>query len=276
MTAPSPTRPARREGSVVLTASPRDDLAPGSHVCWVVDESVPYVEIAAALLAQGHAAGQKPVAFAPQGSGVLAQLEATAADPGVALLGGGPLEPETTFALLREQAKVARADGFDGLRVVADMEWLLPAQSTTVAIIGFELLLDRVVAELNATVICAYRQGSFAAAVIEGVRCVHPLAVAGETEPPFRLVAGEAGGWRLSGEVDFACSSSFAAALRAAAQADCVIDVAELDFIDVAGLREIATVGQSSVRLRNPSPMFQRAWKLARFDECAPSVQLAG
>jgi hypothetical protein len=119
-------------------------LGRGDHVCWLVDDAETYAESAATILAGAHALRQKPVAFGPEGSPALMQLEpmaAIAADPYVKFLDRGPFVPETMLVMFREQSALARAEGYDGLRLVADMDWLLSGQPTIDAIIGFELLL---------------------------------------------------------------------------------------------------------------------------------------
>ena len=116
-----------------------------------MDKPADYLERAARLLVQGESTGQKTVLFGPELSGDLNALRpaaAVVADPYVAFLNKGALEPEAIFAAFREQTAAARAQGFSSLRVVADMDWLLPAHPDIDAIVGFELLLDRLVGEI--------------------------------------------------------------------------------------------------------------------------------
>jgi anti-anti-sigma regulatory factor len=263
-------------------ASQLGELSGGSHVCWVVGDSAEYTKRAANVLSQGRAAGQKTVVFGPEGSDVRAQLGPSAvmvADPHVAFLDSGPLEPATMFAMFREQSALAVAEGYAGLCVVADMDWLLPGKPTSDAVVGFELLLDRVVAELNATVVCAYRRASFDTDAITGALAVHPINVGHDEDPPFRFVAGLAGSWQLSGEIDLAVASEFAAAFAAVAATPggCVVNAGGLTFIDVAGMRAIAMASRTpgvSVRLNGATATLRRAWELAHFDGIAPAVEL--
>lgn len=258
------------------------ELPAGSHVCWVVDDQAAYDQSAVDLLSGGTALNQKLVAFGPEGSDSLAAVGAGAAitaDPHVAFLDRGPLSPDTMFAMFREQSALARRQGYDGLRVVADMDWLLPGQPTTASIIGFELLLDRVIHELGATVVCGYRCSSFDTDAITGALAVHPTLVGHTEAPQFRLVAADGETWRLSGEVDVAVTDAFAAAFDAAAsRGACVVDVTELDFIDVAGMRVVAEATRerdASISLRGASPQLRRNWQLARFHETAPQVDIS-
>lgn len=265
--------------SLVQDRSVVVDRCRDRHVCWVVDDAAGYAEIAEAILADGAAAGRKTVAFGPVGGEslrALADVAAMAADPRVAFLGGRALDPDAMFSMFREQTALARSEGYEGLCLVADMDWLLAAQPTLDDVVGFELLLDRLIAELGTTVVCAYRRMSFDPEAIAGVLSVHPVSVG--DEPEFTLVAADGDTWRLSGEVDLAMEAAFAAAVSRAAEAGpCVVDVADLDFIDIAGMRTIAAVGRRTgqkVVLRNASPTLRRIWHLGRFDDVAPNVEL--
>lgn len=257
------------------------DLPPGGHVCWVVDDPARYARVAADLLGDGAATGQKTVAFGPGGGGLLGALAAgadLAADPRVAFLGGGPLASEAMLAAFREHTGLARAQGFSGLRVVADMDWLLPAGPSSAEIAAFELQLDRVVRELGATVVCAYSRSSFDERALAGALCVHPI-VAGVGEPPaFRLTAADDGAWALSGEVDLAVAEVFADALAVVGDhAPSVVDVSGLEFIDVTGMRAIAGASRDArapIVLRGAPGWLRCAWRALRLDRDVPAVQL--
>ena len=72
-------------------------------------------------------------------------------------------------------------------------------------------------------------------------------------------------------------SAPFSAAFSAAAGTSCVVDVADLDFIDIGGMRAIATAALQSgtpVRLCNAPPILRRAWQLGGFASVAPDVEL--
>jgi anti-anti-sigma factor len=263
----------------ILTDGGVRDLRVGEHVCWLLDDPATYTGVAAELLAEGSRRGQKPVVFGPEGSAPLAQLAAGAAiavDPHATFIGGGPLDPMILLALFREQAALAEADGYEALRVVADMDWLLPWEPTTEQIVSFEIQLDRLIRELKATIICAYRRSSFDTAAIAGALSAHPAQLGDNERPHFRFVADGPGSWRLTGEIDLGVRCALEAAVAAAtAQGDCVIDISGLDFIDVAGMRAIASAGQGrAMELRGASPALRRLWELSGFSELAPTVQL--
>jgi anti-anti-sigma factor len=259
-----------------LDESELEQIPQGAHVGWVVTDSTTYTRVARAILAQGAELGEKLVAFGPEGSDALVDLTpdvAIAADPRIAFLDGDRLDPDRMFAMFHEQVDLAREEGFTGLRLVADMDWLLSASPTASDVVAFELLLDRVVGELGATVVCAYRTSSFPSETVTGTLAVHPV-VSGSEEPQFRLVAGDSDAWELSGEVDIGVADSFGAAIRAAAgSGGCIVDVGGLEFIDVASVRTLAeacATGGEAVRLRKVSPSLRRLWALGSFDEVGP------
>lgn len=254
-----------------VTRDPRD-TPKGGHVAWAVGSDDEYVSVARDLVARGMALGEKIAVFGPSGSHprrMLENMASIAADPLVDFLAGGPIEPETMFAMFREQVALARSEGYDGLRVMADMDWLLPASPPPHAIMSFELLLDRIVAELGATVFCVYHRRSFADDALHATSSVHPL-VFGTEQPQFRITYGGGGTWSLSGEVDMAVHDLFETAVRTTAGGPCVIDVSGLEFIDAAGLRTLTAVIASSgedVTLRGGRSGFRRVWEAGRFGE---------
>lgn len=258
------------------------DLPAEGHICLVVEDDRAYGDLAAAFLAEGDARHEKTVTFGPQGSPAqerLRPLAAVAVDPYVDVLGRGELDPERMFAMFRQEAAKASDEGYSRLRVAADMDWLLPAIRCRDEALRFEVMLDRVVSEVDATVLCAYRCGSFMPDTVLGMRCTHPVT-SGESEPaPFKLVAGDGGCWVFSGELDVATSSVLVPALEATAGEPWVVDVSGLGFADVSGMRAIATAAHDADRtlhLRGASGRLKRYWRLAGFDRAAVRVSFDG
>ena len=106
-------------------------------------------------------------------------------------------------------------------------------------------------------------------------------------EPRGALVAGQEylfvssgpGRWRLSGEVDEAVCDQFAASLAVAVGAGgaggCTISMHELRFIDLSGMRALASAAAAAdvrVELHGVPAVFWRYWYLAGFSEAVTSV----
>lgn len=260
-----------------------EGLRPRNHVCWVVSEPATYLESATALLREAPDFSQKAMVFGPEKSDALAKLAPlakAAIDPRTEVLGGGELDPEKMFTMFREQTELARAEGYRGLRVVADMDWVTAALPHTDIAVSFELMLGALAKDLEASIVCAYRPTSFDTSAIAAMLSVHEIALGAEESPQFKIFGDGMSRWHLSGEVDIAVASTFETAIsRITRDGGCLIDVSGLEYIDVAGMRQIAQAARVSaepIRLVGVPPMLRRMWNLAGFEEAAPTVELVG
>lgn len=256
------------------------------HVGWIVDEPREYVQRAAACLAQGAQDGDKLFLLGPHGSleeTILDHGGVAFRDPGSVFLDGGRLDPKVMVARFREQTALARAQGYRGLRVVADMDWLLTALPSATQLMEFEQRLDQVVVETGAIIVCAYRHSSFDSVRRAAVMCVHPQELGrGSAHFGFRIWNGGASHWYVDGEVDLRNAAAFEAALRTVVESreamPVSLDCAGLEFIDVAGLRVIARLAHDAPALdlvvQRPSVAMRTCWKLLGFDATAPRVEM--
>jgi hypothetical protein len=182
--------------------------------------------------------------------------------------------------MFEQQTALARGEGYRGLRVVADMDWLRPLRPATDEILAFELRLDHHVSALGATIVCAYRTSSFDTAALSASLCVHPIAVSGGAPPQFKLIAGPPDCWKLMGEVDCAVVSDFRTAIATAVGAGPrVVDASALDFVDVGGMRAIAEAAravETEVHILGARGAIVRAWGSAGFADAAPTVEFVG
>ena len=258
------------------------DVEPGSHVCWSVASEESYVAGARTFLAAAADRGNKPILFGPAGPNgplqrtELSSLAATVADPLVDIL-GGRFDADAMLAMFTTETQQARRDGYRAVAVMADMDWL-HGSATPDQTLSFELLLDRRIKDLGATVVCAYRMASFDESARQALHAVHPTNRGVDGPSPFHLVAGDVESWQLGGEVDCANADTFAAALAAVVKPErCVIDARGLTFIDVSGMRELARASRHTreLRISNAPSILRRAWELSGFAPAAPSLRLA-
>lgn len=264
-----------------LSAS--DFLDAGDHVGWVVRDRDEFTLLATRYLEQGAELGDKLFLFAsPRGPEwtSLAGDGVTVLDPVQAFLDGGELGTELTFATFREQNRLARAQGYRGMRVVAVMDWLLDVPATFARIVDFEQRLDRLVAETGCVIVCAYRPESFGAVDLADVLCVHPHRRGGQPKAgSFRIwnVGGDR--WRLAGDIDVNNVDTFSARLASAASGGgrLALDLREVGFVDLAGLRTIArhsTEQQVAIVVEGLGEAMRKCWNLLDLDAVAPAVEL--
>lgn len=252
----------------------------GSHVCWVLPDQETYIRGALACAEGGRQAGEAVYVFGPGPTLTQPWLDGAqvrVADPYRDVLDRGALCAEAMFSMFRDRVAAARAEGHTGVRVIADMDWLLAAPPTSAEAVAFEALLGQVVLELGATVVCAYRAASFTPPSIEGVAAVHHLVVG--ADPMFAFVPVDQGSWRLSGEVDVSVVESFDAALRAAAGAGATsIDLGDLRFVDCAAMRAVADVlaAYPELHVWSAPPALRRLWAIAGLDAIARLPEMPG
>jgi anti-anti-sigma regulatory factor len=267
-----------------LSAS--DSLEAGDHVGWIVRDQDEFNWLAGKYLEQGAAAGDKLFLFEPArrrsrvvpiGDGV------TVLDPGTAFLNGGGIDAEVMVANLREQDARARQQGYRGIRIVADMDWLLDIPAPFAKTVDFEQRLDRLVAETASVVVCGYRSESFGTVDLSELLCVHPHGRHPRQKvESFRIwnVGGER--WRLAGDIDINSIDAFAARLASAAavasDAGALgLDLRDVGFIDLAGLRAIARYSaeqQVNIVVEGLGKTMRRCWDLLDLDAVAPDVEL--
>ncbi|SHF02014.1 Anti-anti-sigma regulatory factor (antagonist of anti-sigma factor) [Streptoalloteichus hindustanus] len=280
-----------------------DPLQPGDHVGWIVGSAEEYERLSRWCLADGARAGDKLFVLGSRAGGAarathLPELpEHTRLSP----LRSDALDPDAMGQVFARETAAACHEGYRGVRVLADMEWLLdhPPAPTLETLVDFELRLGRMVAEMGAIVVCAYRARRFDPGTVAQVMCVHGLEI-GENRPDrgFRMWSNGQNVWEVHGEVDLSNAAAFRAALETAlsdgdspdgparepngdAAATVRLRLSGLRFIDVTGMRTLALAAQSrrpGVRLvvQAAPRKFRRWWELLGYDQdgdCGVEIQ---
>lgn len=262
--------------------SESDQSGSGSHVCWVVDSAAEFEAWTADCMAEGVGRGEKLFRFAPQATvdGAPMNAAVTWADPHLAFLGGGRVDPQVMYAMFRRETEAVRREGYQGLRLVADMDWLMSCPPDRTELADFELLLDEVVRELGATVVCAYRTAHFDAATIADMVAVHPVTVGNvPVDPGFRIWNVASGVWEVTGEIDSLNVEAFRRALASISRETPLLRLrtSGLRFIAVSGIQALVQVVRSRPDLRvivdDARPAFRRCWDLFDLDLILPSVE---
>lgn len=238
-------------------------LGSGDHVCWVYDndddhragitryvadgidggERIAYLTDhydEAAIVACLSAAGLAPRRLIEQGSLVI--LPARDSYP---TNDAGLYDLDASVAQFRALADQAVADGYTGLRVAGESDFLLET-ITQAPLLAYELACDLMVRDAPLTAMCLYDARHQPPRRLAEVAAVHAAAIVATSVvsdlPPFHVWAAAGDTVALGGEVDFATSETVRGALLGAVGRAGVIDVSTLGFADVSAIRTILQV----------------------------------
>jgi len=191
----------------------------------------------------------------------------------MAYAGGARFDPAERDAAWREQVRAAVGDGFTGLSVAADMAWFNEAGLELGQILDYEHRCTGVIEEMPAAALCLYDRNCFDDRTLARAGHAHPLCRGRGIAPSgmfvsrtMQIAAAGPGALRLSGEVDISNVPSLSSALRSTAlgRAAVLLDLAALEFIDVAGMRAIQRTAQGlaagggELMVLSPRPLVAR------------------
>jgi anti-anti-sigma regulatory factor len=182
-----------------------------------------------------------------------------------------PIDAPSQLALYAGTVDRAVADGYVGVRVVADITPLVADASRHAAHVRWEHAADRYMVGHPLAPLCTY-DATIAGSSIESIVCVHPLRRTGDATPPFSLWASDSV-VVLEGEADGLRAGVLADVLDALGdEGDVVIDVSMLRFVDGRAafvlhraLGRLRDRGQHA-QLRGSSSSLRALWHLLGFE----------
>jgi anti-anti-sigma factor len=261
------------------------------HVCWVYAGERELDVAVGRFLDGGLARGERLLGV---GEAVIESLHRESARHGGsdALVARGALETLTAAEAYAATGKFlpgrqldfydtatrrALADGFRGLRVIAEVSALAADAGHRSELVRWEHLADNYVAHgAGFTAMCAYR-ADLGQDVLSAVAAVHPLVRTPDGVPPFQVFFDE-DRVVLTGSVDIFSAGELESVL-AASPTDRVVpllDLGLLEFIDAAGCRVLARRAQllgtrgRRLQVTGASQLFQRMWTVLALDRLAP------
>ncbi len=242
------TAPRRLDGTT--------GLRPGDHVCWTFDDATDLSAVVLPYLDEGRQLGEHLLLM---GASRPELLHTLASLPGRdEMLASGQLEVRATAEVydpdrgldpveqveaMRSAVDTALDRGGAGLRVAADGTVLArgrPDQRRELLV--YERLADTAIDTLAMTGLCLY-DASLGEDVLGPIAVLHPGQHHGDREPLAHL-SGRGPWLSLHGEVDGTQADDlFRALVDVAREApgEVVLDLADLEFLDVAGARMLAT-----------------------------------
>ncbi len=269
-------------------------LGPGEHVCWLVGSGDDYALGAHTFATQGRSVGDRVLIVGQQPAGLRSWPNgAVVIDP--VTVGAGPGSGAAPWDLVHSRLINGNAEvlgtrlgpGFQprrrgALRVLAQMERLVPAGCGLDQLVELELGWGQWARGSGASVVCAFRQDAWHVDILRDVACVHSGQVGNRPLPvSFRMTFVEAACWKVDGVVDFVAAPAFGAAARAALSRSGMLRLRfdGLEMIDAAGIQELAqavrAVDGGFVRIEGANQTVRRLWRLSGFDTAALAVEIA-
>ncbi|MFD3546760.1 MEDS domain-containing protein [Streptomyces sp. NPDC058655] len=240
------------------------DVGHGDHVCLAYADDAEQRRVVTAYVSAGLERGERVLYLADQDAPgrVLDWLASAGWDPRRALASGGlvvttaeegyladgSFDAEAMVATLRREVEDSLAAGYRGFRVSGEMGWALRGVPGTEQLERYETRVTEVFAGQAASAICQYDARRFGPDALDAFDRCHPGAV----EPAelygsagLRLLPSFRAGrraLRVVGTVDYRATEALAGALETALQwpGDVWVDMSELEFIDLAGVRALA------------------------------------
>ena len=241
--------------SAPRTLSRAVDLAPGDHVSWAYDDLSSLRAACVDTFAEGVSRGEQLVYLGHRTLGHLVD-DLAGLEGRDALLRSGQLtvhafegtSPDRSgldagaqVASWRSRAEAAVQSGYSGLRVVGDITEEVADPARLGDLLECELAVDAMYAAAPALALCVFDRTRTGSRWRE-VSSVHRIQHIPGAEASFALTISH-GVVRLIGEVDLALVDEFARLLGAVAESTTgplEVDLAGLDFIDVAASRVLA------------------------------------
>lgn len=276
----------RARGSVVELP----EAGSADHLCWVHDDDEAFDVAVRAFLAGGLARGERLLCVGERAIATLAGASTELGDVEELVAAGrletmtvaeayaaaGPLVTDRQRAFYDAGTRRALADGYRGLRVVAELSEIAADPGQRDELLRWEHAADELMASESAmSAMCAYR-GDLPAGLLADVVSAHPLAHAPASLASFRLFFDQ-GRVVLTGSVDTFSADRLATLLVGTPTgARAVLDLAGLEFADVAGCRALGgwAVALAArgvpLEIQGASPLFRRTWRILELDAVTP------
>jgi anti-anti-sigma factor len=268
---------------VPLAARPLDGLVPGDHVCcsFGSDDELQTIIGRHARNALDRGARFFYLADRSDESTVRDFLDEAGIDAAAGLASGqiliarwfvpdGELDVEAMVAFFEELKANSLEAGYSSFIGAGEMSWSLDRQDEAHRVLRYELEVNRAYAAADAIGVCLYDRRLFDETVLAPLEAAHSYRVCthdhGTTVTRRRLTVTESDGLfvTLRGELDIDSAPYLAARLAARpTDDDVVVDIAGLDFVDIAGCRQLVEAADrldagNRMVLLDPDPNLMR------------------
>lgn len=241
-------------------------IRPGDHLCLTFATDAEQREVVSAYIADGLRRGERVLYFSDRTRpdrldewldprGVDAALAIARGQLEVRPPGDAVFDPAEVIGGIRHAVHDARSAGYQGLRLTGEMSWALRGRPDTDRLHEYETgVASTVVDSGDLAAVCQYDERLFERDVMPALVARHAGLVRIDPlhdDRRLRIVPSYSPrGLRIGGVIDDTTAAPLADALAQAAawpsgEPLLVLDLAELDFIDVAGIRTLVRFAEA-------------------------------
>jgi ABC-type transporter Mla MlaB component len=192
----------------------------------------------------------------------------------------GVFDPERMLAFIAGEHAGALADGYPALSMSGEMS-VLDDLAGVEDICAFERCLRADADEGTLMFLCQYDHAAVAAGALRELADIHDVDIAPQLAAIGRdgyLAAASVGHGaqatlRLCGELDFGCADTLATVLGAHYHGRLRLDLQDLDFVDVAGMRALRGRTQQPLTILGASASVQRMLDVLAWDT-DPTIEI--
>jgi hypothetical protein len=260
----------REDGDRLVAAFVRDGLRRGHKVVYLVDRE-PVDDcvawLSSAVTDAGPAIGR--------GQLVVRRMTETYMPE------GEDFDAEAQIGRWRLEHRQALSEGYAGLSATGEGTWALTGLGADCdGLAEFEDGMNRIFDDDTITCLCQYDHGRFDPGTLSAVAESHGVDV-----PPALAALGRSGGiaaahlpgdgaLRLAGELDHGCSDSVTEVLGGYYHGDLALDLGDVAYVDVAGLRALRPKPGQRLKITEASSAVRRLVALLAWDT-DPDVEMA-
>ena len=181
-------------------------------------------------------------------------------------------DAERMLVSLRGEHERARSEGYAGLSITGDMSWALANPAGHEALGEYEQALSSVYRDAEPVLVCQYDPSQGRPGSISDLLAVHDVDFSPELAPLAREDQFSAarvmpeGTLRLVGELDFGCAPALANVLAAHFHGQLRLDLGDLTYVDVTGMRALRGRKGQPLRITAASDQVRRLAELLAWD----------
>jgi ABC-type transporter Mla MlaB component len=281
--------------SAAERALPAFAVRPGEHACCRFAQARDDDRLLTSFIRDGLGRAHKVVCFSTTPAIDTARLAGTDAEAAAALADGrldvlaahevylpdGRFEVERMVAFVGEaHARVLR-DGYAGLSLTGDTRWAASGAPGCDRLAEYEQRVGSVGDDQTLLMLCRYDMAQFPVGSLSDITAAHQVEVSPELMPIGRTGdlacarLGDGRTLRLAGELDYDCADTVAGLLAAHFHGELRLDLADLHFVDVAGMRALRSRTAQPLKIVGASEQVLRLIGLMAWD-ADPGVEVLG